>query len=274
MTLGIPRLREIVMTASQKPKTPSMSMTVRQGVSAESINLFCRGANRVTLSQIVDNVTVRESLWTEGEARRIRFAVDVNFYPREEYQEEHGLEPSEILAAFRFMFPVILKKEIVVELKKLDADMKSQIAQLGIGKRFSNSGEGEDEEDEEGPVKTKGDDEESVGDADADDEKRARQKKQQATYESDSENEDVEDIAEYDDDAIEAEYADADLTPDLTDTVTKKSKTTSLESLLAEVPENFQRILQQCTSFDFDATKCSFTLEVFVSLFFGYWKLT
>ena len=243
-----------------------MTMTVRQGVSAESINSFCRGANRVTLSQIVDNITVRESLWAEGEARRIRFIVDINFYPMEEYQEEHSLEPSEVLGAFQIMFPAILKKEIVAELKKLDADMKSQIAQLGIGKKlFSQDGEGDDEEDEEGPVKTKADDEESVGDADAEDEKRARQKKQQATYESDSEVEDVEDLAEYDDDAIEAEYADAGLAPDSSDAVIKKSKTTSLESLCTEVSEGFQRTLQQCTSFDFDASKCSFTLEVFVS---------
>jgi hypothetical protein len=111
VTLGIPRLREIVMTASQKPKTPSMTMTVRQGVSPESIDLFCKRANRVTLSQIVENVVVQESLWAEGEARRIRFIVDINFYPKEEYQEEHDLKPSEILAAFLYRFPVALKKK-------------------------------------------------------------------------------------------------------------------------------------------------------------------
>src|SRR5258708_39470455 len=87
VTLGIPRLREIVMTASQKPKTPSMTMAVRQGVSPGSIDLFCKRANRVTLSQIVENVVVQESLWAEGEALRIRFIVDINFYPKEEYQE-------------------------------------------------------------------------------------------------------------------------------------------------------------------------------------------
>jgi hypothetical protein len=94
-------------------------------------------------------------------------------------------------------------------LKKLDADMKSQISQLGIGKKVSSRVL------KEGVMKMmkaregERDDEESVGDGDAEDEKRARQKKQQATYESDSEDEEAEDIIEYDDDAIEAEYADA-----------------------------------------------------------------
>ena len=266
VTLGIPRLREIVMTASQRPKTPSMTMAVRQGISPESIDLFCKRANRVTLSQIVENIVVQESLWAEREARRIRFVVDINFYPKEEYREEHDLKPSEILAAFAYRFPVVLKKEIVLELKKLDADMKSQISRLGIGKKVSaRDVGGEDDEDGEGPVKARRDDEESVGDGDAEDEKRARQKKQQATYESDSEKEEDEDPAEYDDDAIEAEYADANLAPDSADTMDNKSKKVPLKSAIAEASEGFQRLVHQCTNFDFDGNKCSFTLEVFAS---------
>lgn len=253
------------MTASQKPKTPSMTMTVRQGISPESVNLFCKRANRVTLSQIVEDVVVRESIWAEGEARRVRFILDINFYPEEEYWEEHHLEPLDILAAFRYRIPVGLKKEITAELRKLDADMKSQISQLGVGKKVSSKGvEGEEDEEDGGPVKVKGDDEESVGDGDAEDEKRVRQKKQLATYESDSENEDVEDVAEYNDDAIEADYDDAELAPDFATTM-KKSKTDSIKSFVAGVSHDFQSHLQQCTSFDFDATKCSFTLEVFAS---------
>jgi DNA-directed RNA polymerase I subunit RPA1 len=245
-----------------------MTMIVQQGVPPESIDLFCKRANRVTLSQVVENIVIRESLCKEGETRRIRFIIDINFYPKEEYQEEHGLEPSDILSSFQYRFPVGLKKEIAVELKKLDADMKNQIAQLGIGKKVSSKDvEGEGGEDDEGPVKVRGEDEESVGDADAEDEKRARQKKQQATYESGSEDEEVEDLAEYDDDAIEAEYAGGDLGPDSTDAVTKKSKS-SLKTLLTEASEGFQRHLQQCTSFDFDASKCSFTLEVFVAPYY------
>jgi DNA-directed RNA polymerase I subunit RPA1 len=245
-----------------------MAMTVRQGVSPESINLFCKRANRVTLSQIVENVVIQESLWAEGDARRIRFIVDINFYPKEEYKEEHDLKPSEILAAFEYKFPVGLKKEIVLELKKLDADMKSQISQLGIGKKVSSMGvEGEgDEDDDERPMKVRGDDEESVGDGDAEDEKRARQKKQQATYESDSEDEEAEDTAEYDDDAIEAEHADVDPAPDSADTVNKKSEKVSLKS---QVSDGFKRHLHQCTTFEFNARKCSFTLEVFASYCFN-----
>ena len=117
VTLGIPRLREIVMTASQKPKTPSMTMKVRKGVSADDIALFCKRASRLTLSQIVDLVTVKERLVVEGDARRTRFAVNLAFFPRDEYAAEYDVEPAEILAAFATRFPLTLTQELQAELK-------------------------------------------------------------------------------------------------------------------------------------------------------------
>jgi hypothetical protein len=126
VTLGIPRLREIVMTASQKPKTPSMTMKVRRGISPHDINLFCKRASRITLSQIVDNVVVHEQLRVENEARRTHFTVNITFYPKHEYQEEHDLQPAELLAVFGVKFPLTLRKEIVNEIRRLDADLKDR----------------------------------------------------------------------------------------------------------------------------------------------------
>jgi hypothetical protein len=249
------------MTASQKPKTPSMTMKVRDGVSAEDISLFCKRASRVTLSQVVDNVTVQEELRVEGDARRTQFTVNINFYPKAEYQQEYDLEPTEILAAFGTQFPLTLKKEIVSEMKKLDADLKSQMAQLGQGKKV-RSKEGEnDDDDDEAPKKKKGDDEESeVGDGDADDEKHARQKKQAASY-SDDEDDDDEEVGEYNDAALEAEFASDE---DETSTVEKVKKATKspFKALLAVVSAKFQRNLSHCISFEYNAEKCTFKLEV------------
>lgn len=107
----------------------------------------------------------------------------------------------------------MLKKEMTAEMKKLDDDLKSQIAQLGKGKKErGDRGEPADtgDGDEEGASSTKrrNDDEESeIGDGDADDQKRARQKKEQATYEDDSEGEEM---GAYEDDELEAELADGE----------------------------------------------------------------
>ncbi|TFK43688.1 hypothetical protein BDQ12DRAFT_702711 [Crucibulum laeve] len=262
VTLGIPRLREIVMTASQKPKTPSMTMKVRPGTAPEDIEIFCKRASRVTLSQVVDAVNVKESLKVEGEARRTQFTIEINFFPKKEYQKEYDVEPSEILASFATKFPLTLKKEMQNEMKKLDADLRSQIAELGKGKKAkARGGDDDDEEAEaEGTKKKKDADKESeVGDGDADDEKHARQKKQQSTYESDDEDEE-EGTGEYADADIEAAYA-----SDVQDVngVEKevKQRKSSLKSQVNRISDIFMRHLQHAISFTFDESKCTFQLE-------------
>ncbi|KAF8165499.1 hypothetical protein B0H34DRAFT_743123 [Crassisporium funariophilum] len=264
VTLGIPRLREIVMTASQKPKTPSMTMKVRRGVSPQDISLFCKRASRVTLSQVVDNVAVQEQLQAKGEARLTRFNIDINFYPKHEYQEEYDLEPAEILAAFSVKFPLTLKKEMLSEMKKLDADLNAQMAQLGKGKKVrAREGDADaDDDGDESPRKKKDADEESeVGDGDADDAKHNRQKKQQATYDSDDEEDEDEEVGAYDDAAIEAEYASGNDDMDVEEKTVKKPKATSFKSLVNRASESFLKNMQHAIAFDFDESKCTFALE-------------
>lgn len=255
------------MTASQKPKTPSMAMKVRSGTSPEDVDMFCKQASRVKLSQVVDNVTVREKLTVEGQARRTQFTVNIKFFPKEEYLAEYHVTPLEILAAFATKFPLMLKKEMQLEMKKLDADLKSQIAELGKGKKVtSHGGDGEEEEEEEdGAARKKkdGDEGSEVGDGDADDEKRARQKKEQTSYESDeSDNEDAE---EYGDADLEAEFA-SQVGSD--DEGAKVKAPSSFKNHVKKISDLFTGHLHQTTSFDFSPSGCTFQLEAGHFLFF------
>ncbi|EFI27675.1 RNA polymerase I largest subunit [Coprinopsis cinerea okayama7 len=266
VTLGIPRLREIVMTASQKPKTPSMTMKVKPGTSPDDVTLFCKRASRVTLSQLVEGVTVDEQLCVEGQARRTQFTVTINFFPREEYLAEHDVEPVEILSVFGTKFPLILKREIQNELRKLDADLKSQIAQLGKGKAVRTHGEGEGDggegDGETSKRKRNADEDSEVGDGDADDEKRQRQKKQQATYDSDEDSDEEDNGEAFNDEDIEAAYAsDAEAM----NTEVKPAKLTksqqSFKQAVSRTSDLFQGHLQQAVSFNFDESKCTFQVE-------------
>ena len=251
------------MTASQKPKTPSMTMKVRRGISPHDIDLFCKQASRITLSQIVDNVVVHEQLRVEDEARRTQFTVNITFYPKHEYQEEHDLQQAEILAAFGVKFPLTLKKEMVNEMKKLDADLKSQMAQLGQGKKVrSKEGEADEEGDDNEILRKKNNDEESeAGDGDADEVKHSEQKKQQATYDSDDEDDGEEDKPD-EDAALGAADASNDHHLDGDEAILKKPKSTSFKSLVDRVSGLFQRHLQNAIAFDFDESQCTFKLEV------------
>lgn len=259
------------MTASQKPKTPSMNIRIRSGTPQEDVDTFCKRASRLTLAQVVESASVVEQLQANEDSRRMQYTVNLNLFPREEYEAEHDVEPAEILQSFAVKFPLMLKKEITAEMKKLDADLKSQITQLGKGKKAKGDrGEpaaGEDGEDEgESTSKRKrSDDEESeVGDGDADDEKRARQKKEQATYEDDDESDDEDkEIGEFGDEELEAELAEDDdddskPKPKVADKPSSKTFRNNVKS----VGNSFERNFPQGASFDFNETQCSFNLIV------------
>ena len=63
-----------------------MTMTVQSGIPLTDVDVFCKKASRLVLSQIVDKVTVKERLTVNGDARRTEFFIDIIFFPREEYE--------------------------------------------------------------------------------------------------------------------------------------------------------------------------------------------
>lgn len=176
------------MTASTKPKTPSMRITVRPGRSPEEIKKFCKAASRLTLSQVIESVVVTEKLVAEQGQRSKIFTIRINFFSEEEYRAEYDVTPAEIKRSFGIKFAQIMKKEIQTELKKLAADLKSQISALGKGRAEREPRNGgnvaveEAEGDEPAPAN---DGASEVGDGDADTAKRARQQAEQISYESD-----------------------------------------------------------------------------------------
>lgn len=271
VTLGIPRLREIVMTASTKPKTPSMTMKVRPDVPVSDIDAFCKKATRLALSHVVDKVIVKEQLSVNGSARTKDFTVELAFYPKEQYQAEYDVQPSEILAAFGTRFPLLLKKEIQMELKKLDADLKGQMRELGKGKAVRENpasrglGAVEEEDNEGGGSRTrrKDDDETSeVGDGDATAAKRQRQTKEQATYEDDEDDEEEAGLGEFDDAEIEAAYASAGEDSGIDDD--DEGATPADNSLFAEVSKVEHLFLDNmayATSFSFTDSGCTVGLQ-------------
>jgi len=229
------------MTASQKPKTPTMTLPVTSSMSFSEIDTFCKKASRLTLSQIVDNAVVEETLTMVDANRRRNFRVTINLFPRDQYEPEYQTLPREILDAFGAVFGIILKKEILVELKKFNADLKAQISNVGKGQVASRErgaavGEDDDEDaegadDEEGAADGKiagaageelppRDDASEVGDGDAEEEKRIRQTRQMS-YESDSEDDDTAPGNNgVEDDAVESEVA-----PDEADDVSMDAAT-------------------------------------------------
>jgi len=243
------------MTASIKPKTPSMRITIRPGRSAEEIKKFCKTASRLTLSQVVQSVVVTEKLSAEQGQRKKVFAIKINFFPEEEYRTEYDITPAEIKKSLGVRFAQAMKKEIQMELRKLNADFKDQISALGKGRaeREPRSGGGvvaEEAEDDE-PAAPADDGASEVGDGDADTAKRARQQAEQVSYESDEESDE-----ELDDDAIEAVYAETEKKETEGDEEKPKAKAPS------SVEQLFHLNLPATSSFKFTAKQCTIQLTV------------
>ncbi|KAF8713719.1 DNA-directed RNA polymerase subunit beta', partial [Rhizoctonia solani] len=219
VTLGIPRLREIVMTASTKPKTPTMTLplltlssTIRPP-SAEQVTLFTKHASRLTLAAVTSHITVRESL---SNARRT-YAVQVTFYPADECEAAYGVSRPAVARAIGGRFALVLRKEVITAIKKAVGEVKDQVGGVGKGRAVRDALDGaggvgadDDADIPEGEMGTNHrDDVSEVGDGDADEMKRKSRTQEAATY-SDDESEEESD-AEPDIDADEIEAAvDAD----------------------------------------------------------------
>jgi DNA-directed RNA polymerase I subunit RPA1 len=227
VTLGIPRLREIVMTASANIKTPTMKLEVRPEVTDEQLEHFCKEASRVTLSQVVEEVTVDERLSSKNEengfSRDKLYTVNLSFYPRAEYEEEFRTDLEQILRSFSNSFIPIFDKEISKALKtankgaKLSDVGKAQKGGSKDGKSVTETGDDLANGDGQGAVE----DEIALPstaevddiDGDADDARRAKQSQQVSSYDDDSDGEDEDDDTlgvPKDDAALEAAFADSD----------------------------------------------------------------
>jgi DNA-directed RNA polymerase I subunit RPA1 len=272
VTLGIPRLREIVMTASTKPKTPSMTITVARGISGDQADAFARRASRLTLSQVIERVTVEERLTVNNLARRKEFTIDILFYPEQEYRAEFDASPSELVHAFENRFPLTLKREIQLVLKRLAADLKSQTAEIGKGKAIpqgeagASDAAGNVEEDMDADVgepapRRDDDDESEVGDGDASREKRQRQKQQQVSYEEEEEEEEEDDVEPPDAELETASALDGDGVAN--DELKKKpGKKLGLKEVVGQVEQAFLENFPNATSFNFSSSRCNIILEV------------
>lgn len=99
VTLGIPRLREILMVASANIKTPMMSVPVLNTRKAlKKAKTLRKMLTRVCLSEVLQKVDVVESLRILGTYNKMRtFKVTFHFLPHERYRDDKLLTPRQIL---------------------------------------------------------------------------------------------------------------------------------------------------------------------------------
>ncbi|RKP14974.1 hypothetical protein BJ684DRAFT_7762 [Piptocephalis cylindrospora] len=146
VTLGIPRLREIIMTASSQIKTPTMVLPLLDSVSTEEGNQFAKSISRLALSEVIDWVKVTERLddTTVPGTRYKRYTLRLHFFSQAEYESEYSIGPQDLERVIEGQFCRRLESCILRYLKKrrqtLDTSGVSEEIGKAVGGGVGSSG--------------------------------------------------------------------------------------------------------------------------------------
>ena len=192
VTLGIPRLREIVMTASDHITTPMMTLHLNPELTEEAGHRFAKAISKLTLAEVIDTVSVSERVGKGvGYATAKSYNIRLAFFPSEEYQAQYAIEVQDVLHTLEYKFiprlARIIKKELT---SKGDAKLlKTSAAHPEVGKSSGTI--------EEAPSRPEGereggeDDEDDDGDDDATNNKQRQNRAVAISYEAPDEEEEA-----------------------------------------------------------------------------------
>lgn len=165
VTLGIPRLREIIMTATQKIKTPSITVPLLGAAgdskpTAAQVEKICRSMNRLTLRSLLKGVEVGEELRSDGDGgvrRRYRmYTVKIRMLGEQEMITNHHTSLKEVAVVaegkfIRRLLSTIDKKATssrskTVSLIEENMPAPSISASAGAGSSSSSDSSSDDED--------------------------------------------------------------------------------------------------------------------------------
>ena len=122
VTLGIPRLREIIMTASRELKTPTMSVPLNRSVSDREALRMTRDFSKLSLMDLLAShcgITVREALEKgTGSTWERCYYVTLKLHPAERIKEAFGLHPDDICKVITKTFIPKLARVMKAEMKR------------------------------------------------------------------------------------------------------------------------------------------------------------
>ena len=192
VTLGIPRLREIVMTGSKSISTPQMTLHLIPELDEDSGHRFAKGISKLTMADVINEVSVDEFIGAGiGFARAKIYNVRLDFFPVEEYCETYAITVADVLRTIELKLIPLLSKLIKKELsRKGDAKLlKHSASQPEVGK--SSGVVEEQSQNVEADLEGGEDDEDDDGDDDATNNKQKQNRTEAISYEAPDEGEEA-----------------------------------------------------------------------------------
>ncbi|XP_036139810.1 DNA-directed RNA polymerase I subunit RPA1 isoform X2 [Monomorium pharaonis] len=137
VTLGIPRLREILMMASRNIKTPSMEIPFQSNLpnlekQAKRLRLKLK---KCVLSDVLKDITINRRM-EENPRRRLMHTMTIEFLSHKYYKEEFSVRPRDVIKCTEEIF----FKNIFREIKKF-AKVSKVLLHFEGEKRRTNADE-------------------------------------------------------------------------------------------------------------------------------------
>uniref|UniRef100_A0A8C9S8L2 DNA-directed RNA polymerase subunit n=1 Tax=Scleropages formosus TaxID=113540 RepID=A0A8C9S8L2_SCLFO len=222
VTLGIPRLREILLIASANIKTPMMSIPVLNSKKAmKRVKALRKKLTRVCLAEVLHKAEVEETLRVEGRQKVNRIIkITFHFLPPELYRQDKQLSAQQILRYIETRFI----QQLLVAIKKRGDKLSSLnvVEARKATRKDSDQDVGGAPGTQEAEVEDGGnivDGEADEGDADATDAKRRQKQEEEVDYESEDGEDDVDDeedlTEEKEETPLEEEQEESSQTPPL-----------------------------------------------------------
>ncbi|VDM38424.1 unnamed protein product [Toxocara canis] len=141
VTLGIPRLREILMTASTSIKTPSAEIRAKPGTSPEHIAAIKRELDRVYLKQVIKKFSVDETINLVHNDCWRRYALSIEILRVKSRDESvRHLSRRKILGEIERRFVKVIAKTINERSKEMIEYQALQHKKLKLGNMAAGIG--------------------------------------------------------------------------------------------------------------------------------------
>eukprot|EP01117_Protostelium_nocturnum_P010783 TRINITY_DN3884_c0_g1_i4.p1 TRINITY_DN3884_c0_g1~~TRINITY_DN3884_c0_g1_i4.p1 ORF type:complete len:1636 (+),score=631.33 TRINITY_DN3884_c0_g1_i4:22-4908(+) len=146
VTLGIPRLREILMTGSRNNSTPSMNLPMKEGSTEKDSEDFVKLLYRLKASEIVEDISISESL-SEG---FIQYKVSIVFFDEKAMKRKSAATFDDLTESLSLQFMPLVERTLKTILKQSTSSIDAIIDGTGeVG------AEQEEDDDEPGSAKKK-----------------------------------------------------------------------------------------------------------------------
>ncbi|KAL5707886.1 DNA-directed RNA polymerase [Ranunculus cassubicifolius] len=121
VTLGIPRLQEILMRASDKIQTPIMSCPLIQGKTKDDADKLAGALQNISVSDIVESMKVSVLPYVvENKQVSTVYKLKVKFYKQKKFPEKCGIVLEEFRESVKYRYLIELEKAIESHVKMLE----------------------------------------------------------------------------------------------------------------------------------------------------------